>query len=105
MAFQVIFQPRARSDVAAAVMWLACNNPVAAARWRAGLFRIVQKLETNPLLYPEADEATELGLDLRELLYGRRRSKYRVLFTVDDPMVNIHCVRHAAQDRLAPGDV
>jgi plasmid stabilization system protein ParE len=105
MAFQVVFRPQARSDIAAAVKWLAHRNPAAAARWRVGLFQVVQNLETNPALYPAADEAPELGLDLRELLYGRRQSIYRILFTIERQTVNVLRVRHAAQDRLTSGDV
>jgi hypothetical protein len=39
------------------------------------------------------------------LLYGRRRNIYRILYTIDGQNVTIHRVRHAAQDRLASGDV
>jgi|SRR5450759_3453130 plasmid stabilization system protein ParE len=105
MAFQVVFRPQAQSDIAAAVMWMARTSPAAAARWRTGLFRIVENLETNPALYSAADEAADLGLDLRELLFGRHRSVYRILFTIAGQTVNVLRVRHAAQDRLRPGDV
>ncbi|HVS39103.1 MAG TPA: type II toxin-antitoxin system RelE/ParE family toxin [Gemmataceae bacterium] len=105
MSFRVIFRPRARDDIAAATAWLAQGSPAAAARWRSGLFHIVEKLETNPTLYPGADEATDLGVDLRELLYGRRPRVYRILFTITGQTVNVLRVRHAAQDRLKPGDV
>jgi plasmid stabilization system protein ParE len=105
MPFQVIFRPRARADIAAAAAWLAGSNPAAAARWRSGLFRIVEKLETNPGLYAAADEAADLGVDLREFLYGRRRNVYRILFTITGQTVNVLRVRHAAQDRLKPGDI
>jgi plasmid stabilization system protein ParE len=44
-------------------------------------------------------------LDLRELLYGRRRNVYRIVFTIVGQRVNVLRVRHAAQDRLMPGDV
>ncbi|HTU19210.1 MAG TPA: type II toxin-antitoxin system RelE/ParE family toxin [Gemmataceae bacterium] len=105
MTFQVIFRPRADADVTAAVTWLACRNAAAAARWRTGLFRIVENFETNPNGYPIADEAVDLGVELRELLYGRRRGVYRILFTIEGQTVNIVRVRHAAQDRLAPDDL
>lgn len=105
MAFQVIFRPRAEADIAAAVTWMARNSPRNAARWRSGLFRIVEKLESDPNLYPAAEESLDLGLELRELLYGRRRSVYRILFTIDEQTVNILRVRHAAQDRLSAGDI
>jgi plasmid stabilization system protein ParE len=100
MAFQVIVRPQARSDIAAAMRWLAGNSLPAAARWRTGLLQIVDKLETDPTHYPEADEAGELGVDLRQLLYGRRRN----MFTIDGQTVNVLRVRHAAQDWLTLDD-
>jgi plasmid stabilization system protein ParE len=47
MAFQVIFRPRAQSDIAAALTWLARASSAAAARWRGGLLQIVEDLETE----------------------------------------------------------
>jgi plasmid stabilization system protein ParE len=105
MSFQVIFRPHARADIAATVTWLANNNAAAAARWRAGLLRIIENLETDPHRYAAADEAADLGVDLRQLLYGRRRQVHRVLFTIEGQTVNILRVRHAAQDRLGSGDI
>ncbi len=105
MPFQVIFRPRAELDIAAAATWLARHNAAAAAHWRTGLFRIVENLETNPNRYPAAEESVDLGLDLRELLYGRRRNVYRILFTITGQTVNILRVRHAAQDRLSADDI
>ena len=105
MAFRVVFRLRAQSDLAAATAWLARSSPAAAARWRTGLFQIVENLETDPTRYAPADEAADLGLDLRELLYGRRRGMYRILFTIGGSTVNVLRVRHAAQDHLTPGDI
>jgi hypothetical protein len=62
------------------------------------MIRIVENLETDPNRYPSADEAADLGVDLRQLLYGRRRNVSRVLFTIEGQTVNILRVRHAAQD-------
>ncbi len=105
MAFRVIFGPRAQADIRMAATWLAQASPAAAVRWRGGLLHLANKLTNLPALYPLADEAADLGLELREMLYGRRGGAYRILFTVDGQVVNIHRVRHAAQARLRPGDV
>lgn len=107
MAFDVIFQPRAEADVDVVVAWLTRKkNPAAAARFRSGVFgSVVKQLERDPHSYPEAEEAADLGIDLRVLLHGRRRHVYRVLFTIDGQTVNVLRIRHAAQDRLQPGDV
>lgn len=105
MTFQVVFRPRAESDIAATVAWLARTSSAVAARWRTGLLRIVENLETDPNRYPVADQAADLGVDLRQVLYGRRRNVHRVLFTIEGQTVNILRVRHAAQDQLAPDDI
>ncbi len=105
MPFQVVFRPRARSDISATMTWLAWTSAARAARWRSGLLRIVENLETDPNRYGAADEADDLGVDLRQLLYGRRRNVYRVLFTIDDQTVNVLRVRHATQDQVGPDDI
>jgi len=102
--YEVRFTRRALADVDAALAWLSSRS-ASAALWRAGLIGRVAALEQSPDRYPAADEAADVGMDLRELLYGRRRGVYRILFTIDGSVVHIHRVRHAAQDRLRPGDV
>src|SRR5437762_3358680 len=101
MAFQVVFRPRAQSDIAATVAWLVRTSSARAARWRTGLLRIVENLERDPNRYATADEAADLGVHLRQLLYGRGRHVYRVLFTNEEETVNILRIRHGAQDQLA----
>ena len=107
MAFTVVFRPQARSDVQNIVDWMVSNGMrAAAARWRTGLLTTVaSNLETDPHRYSLADEATILGINLRYLLYGRRRQVYRVLFVIEGQTVNILRVRNAAQDFLASDEV
>jgi plasmid stabilization system protein ParE len=107
MAFTVVFLRPAQRDIADNAAWLEATLGLRAAdRWRGGLLTgVVSALEADPHRYPQADEAADLGVDLRELLHGRRRQVYRVLFTIDRETVYVHRVRHAAQDRLQPGDV
>ncbi len=98
--------PRATADIRAALAWLTSrSSPSVAARWHTGILAAVRSLAAHPDRHPLADEAADLGIDLRALLYGRRRGVYRILFTIDGSVVHIHCVRHAAQDQLKAGDV
>ena len=97
--------PRAIADIGAAVAWRNQQSPSAGARLHAGLLAAIRTLANSPDRCPLADEAADLGLDLRELLYGRRCTVYRILFTIDGQTVNVLRVRHAAQDRLGPSDV
>jgi len=92
-------------DIRSVVAWQAQRSPQAAARWQAGVLAAIRSLVNNPERCPVADEAADLGIDLRELLHGRRRNTYRILFTIEGQTVNILRVRHAAQDRLASDDV
>ena len=103
----VVFRRRAQADVANNTTWLeATQGLLAADRWRVGLLTaVVGALETDPHRYPQADDAADVGVDLRELLHGSGRRVYRVLFTIDGNTVNILRVRHATQDRLTPGDI
>jgi plasmid stabilization system protein ParE len=96
---------RAEADIDAAVAWISRRSPIAAAHWHDGLQTIVRSLETNPERCPLADEALDLGIELRELPYGRRRSVYRILFTIAGQTVNVLRIRHAAQDRLSADDI
>jgi plasmid stabilization system protein ParE len=96
---------RAEIDIDAAVGWIGRQNPSTALRWHTMAYAAILSLSISPERCPLAEEAHDLGLDIRELLIGRRRGVYRVLFTVGDKTVTIHRVRHAAQDRLTRGDV
>jgi plasmid stabilization system protein ParE len=105
MPFRVIFLPRAMSDVENAIDWLAERSPAAADRWLQGMLSIVENLELDPKRYSIAEEAAELGVDLRQIIHGRRRGVYRVLFTIEGNRVNVLRVRHSAQDELKPPDL
>jgi plasmid stabilization system protein ParE len=105
MPYTVRFTRRALADVDAATAYRARRSADIATRWRAGLLARLAALEQSPNLCPLADEADDLGLELRELLFGRRRNIHRILFTVEGQSVIIHRVRLAAQDRLTPDDI
>lgn len=109
MAFTVVLLRKAQADIAGHAAWLEATQTIRAAdRWRVGLLNAaIPALESDPHRYPPAAEAADVGVDLREMLRGRRRHVYRVLFTIDDTTqtVYVHRVRHAAQDRLSAGDL
>jgi plasmid stabilization system protein ParE len=105
VAYTIDIFPRAMADIRAAVAWRSRQSVSSAARLHAGLLAAIRSLGDNPERCSLADEATDLGVDLRELLYGRRRGVYRILFTIEGQKVNVLRVRHAAQDRLSAGDL
>ena len=106
MTWTVILRPRARADIRITAEWFGNRSRAAEVRWRNRLLRAFDDLERDPFRYPVADETMRLGVEIRELLIGRRRGiVHRVLFTVETDTVTIHRIRHAAQDHLAEDEL
>ena len=106
MARTVVIRAGAFADLREIARYIAQRVSQASAdRWLAGIQSTVRRLATDAEQYPQADEAAELGSDLRETLHGRRPHVYRILFTFDADTVSVLRIRHAAQDRLAEGEV
>lgn len=98
MTRRVVFTPTARIEAVAALHWIAERSPDAAARWYDGLEKAIAKLGTLPERHPVAEEeSARLGVSLRQMLHGRRRGVYRILFSIEADAVYIHRVRHAAR--------
>ena len=95
--YQVIVQPPARRDMEAAFLLIAEQNPAAAVCWLAGLEAAVQSLSTLPERCPLAPESDFFSEEIRQLIYGRRNGRYRVLFTVRGGTVRILHIRHGAR--------
>jgi plasmid stabilization system protein ParE len=78
MAYQVRITARAEQDAENALQYRQRHSGASAARWHAGLLEAVQSLEEQPERCGLAPEAGELGIDLRQLLFGKRRNVYTV---------------------------
>jgi plasmid stabilization system protein ParE len=101
MTYSVRITARALREVGEALEWLVERAPLAAARWHDRLLDAFRSLENSPErcgLAPEAEWYP--GGELRQLLYGKRRGVYRILFEVRGDTVYILRVRHSAQALL-----
>ena len=81
------------------------SGVTSAERWRDALFARLSVLEHQPGLWPLADEADLAASGLREFHFRRWRHVYRIFYRIDENVVRIHRIRHAAQDRLTPEDL
>ena len=99
---RVVIQPGAEAEIAEAFEYIAARSPDAAAKWLRGLYGAVTTLERFPTRCGLAPETESFKEDIRQLLHGRGRHKYRVLFTILRGTVYVLHVRHAA--RWKPGD-
>lgn len=106
MAHTIRVHPRAYSDIRnAATITQRLVSAASAAKLHDGIWAKIRSLGNHPEKWPLADEAEDLGMELREVLFGRRRQVYRILFTIEGQTVHIHRVRHGSQDRLSEYDV
>ena len=102
MIYRVILQPLAKADLEAAYLWAARHAPETAARWLNRFEAALQTLDRNPKRCPFAREHGRIeGIELRELLFGRRANVYRVIFTVDDDAIRILRIRRAQRRFLS----
>lgn len=75
-----------------------------AKEWYKGLLKTIQSLETMPKRCALARENKQFSQEIRQLLYGKGRNTYRIIFTVienqESSFVRILHVRHAVQQNL-----
>lgn len=103
MTYRVIIEPTADRGIREAFRWITENRSTAAAiNWYNALEKKVQTLKSHPLRCPIAAENDKFPEEIRELLHGRRRHKYRIIFTIRHDAVHVIYVRHAAQDEIEP---
>lgn len=77
------------------------TSPSQASQWYMGLLQAIESLSQMPNRCVLAPENKNFSLKIRQLLYGKGRNLYRVLFTVFDDenvsTVRILHVRHGLQ--------
>jgi plasmid stabilization system protein ParE len=106
MTPRLIIQPRAWRDISEICDFLGTHYPASTVEaWYEGCIQAIQSLATNPERCQIAREALKLDVDLRQLLYRRYRSIYRILFVIRDGAVRVVCVRHAARDEMRSEDL
>jgi plasmid stabilization system protein ParE len=106
MTYRIIVEPTAEREIRSTVHWQTENSSrAAAARWYNGLVRKIETLRRHPTRCPLAAENDKFPEEIRELLYGRagrRRHRYRIIFTIRRDAVHILYVRHTARDEIEP---
>lgn len=80
------------------------TSPVTASQWCSGLLEAIESLSLMPNRCSLSRENKYFSQEIRQLLYGRGRTSYRILFTIleigDVPTVRILHVRHSSQQSI-----
>jgi len=101
-AYRIVLQPEAFEGMETAYEYIEQDSPERAHRWAAGLMDAIDSLKTFPERCPHAPENEFFPQEIRQLLYGKGRGVYRVLFTVSGDVVSVLHIRHSAQQTLEP---
>ena len=106
MKYHVRLTAKAEADVESVLRWFHEERATAAGeRWLRRLMAKIDTLQSHPQRGSVAAESEDVGFEIREFLFGRRRSAYRISFLIEEQKVHILRVWHGARDRLSPDDL
>lgn len=99
MKYRVIVIPRAKADIKVAAKWIRQNDsPEKAKSWLSGINDAIASLNTFPTRCALAPISDAFEEEIRQLLYGKGRGVYRILFTIQDETVVVLRILHSARD-------
>lgn len=106
MKFRVVLTHKSERDIESVLQWFGEQSAAATGtRWFTQLMARIAELELLPHRSPLAAEAAEIGIDIRELLFGRRSGRYRLLFRIEGRSVVVLRVWHGARDAVSRDDL
>ncbi|MBL9178708.1 MAG: type II toxin-antitoxin system RelE/ParE family toxin [Verrucomicrobiaceae bacterium] len=105
MSFEVEYTPNAQRELEDVYLWIKARAPISAARWRDDLIAKVESLSTDPQRHRLAPESRRFLAEIRQLIFRKRRSQFRILFTIVSKRVVILSVRHHSRRPLEEGDL
>ncbi len=98
MNYRILLTERFTNHLAEIGDYIARDNPSRALSWVGEVEKRVMQLDTFPEALPYARENENYPIELRQLVFGRGRSKYRVIFTVKSDEVVVLDIRHSARN-------
>ncbi|MHB1081387.1 MAG: type II toxin-antitoxin system RelE/ParE family toxin [Prosthecobacter sp.] len=105
MSFEIEYTAHAQCELEDVYLWIKARAPVSAARWRDDLIAKVESLASDPGRHRIAPESRRFPVEIRQLLFRKHRSQFRILFTISGKRVVILSVRHHSRKPLEEGDL
>ncbi|MCC9605967.1 type II toxin-antitoxin system RelE/ParE family toxin [Blastopirellula sp. JC732] len=98
-AYRVLLTAKAETDIEAVLQWFESQQASAAGTyWLAELATKLDTLESHPDRCVIAVETIGWDVEVREILFGSRRNKYRIFFQIAGQEVTILRIWHSARD-------
>ena len=101
MTYRVKLQRLAASDLQAYFEYVAQFSRPDAIRWLDRFHAAMQTLDQRPDRCSWARENGLIDVELRELLFGKRPSVFRVIFTIDAETVRILRIQRGQRSPLS----
>ena len=95
----------AQAEIEDAYLWIKDRSLQGAAKWRDDLIEKIEALSHSPQIYPVAPESDKFPREIRLLLFRKRRSQFRVYFTIEKTRVVILSVRRSSRKPLEASDL
>lgn len=105
MSFEIEYTANARRELEDTYLWIKARAPISAVRWREDLIAKVELLSDDPHRHRLAPESKKFSCDIRQILFRKRRSQFRILFTITGQRVVILSIRHHSRRPLEDGDL
>lgn len=102
MVFRVELTVKAKADLRSILSWLRSQEAgETGMHWFKGMHAAMASLSELPTRCPLARENASLPFETRQLLYGSRRYRFRILFTIEgDTVFILHVRRGSRKDIL-----
>lgn len=106
MTYRVDISRPALLDAENIYLWMKSESAERADAWFKGLVETAKSLENFPNRYPIAPESRSFFIEIRQLLHGKGKQQYRIIFGVsvdertDEDIVLIYRIRNASQGYL-----
>jgi plasmid stabilization system protein ParE len=105
MTFQVELTPIAEAQIDRTYRWYRKRNPDFADRLFRSLLNTIATLQEKPHRCGLAVEHEIFSEEVRQLLHGKSKNVYRVLFVIRDAKVYVLYVRNSSQSLLTTEDI
>jgi plasmid stabilization system protein ParE len=107
MAYRVSLSALAEADAYAAFERIREAAPTRAEKWLQRLFATILSLNDMPVRCPLIPETAELGFFARQLLYGKGRGVYRIIFHIQEEERQVRVLRiwHSSRHAITSDDV
>ncbi len=105
MKYRIDISSMAEAEADSAFLRLSqATSPAKASQWYSGLLQAIESLSQMPKRCPLARENQYFSQEIRQLIYGRGRNSYRLLFMILEGQnistIRILHIRHASQQTI-----